>query len=266
MTSTGSGGERREDREAARVDIGPEALVVCPRLRLRGRVDEIRQASDGAFEMSDFKSGTMLDDEETPLKRHVLQLGLYALAVEKVIEVEVRLYIESRDRVRLPWPGELRRGCEEILCRASNDFPAGESRAAVELARPGRWCRACRLRPTCPKYLADVPKWWPNTGGVPRPLPWDTWGAITSIQVGNAVATIEIVDAAGRSVRIEGLDTARGMTRLNVGDEIFLFDLVPTEPTIHHGARLQPRNFHELPPDGGLRLQRARSLQLYRAP
>lgn len=265
MNLAGREGERREDRDAARVDVGPEAWVVCPPLRLRGRADHIKEAADGAFEISDFKSGATLDDEEKPLTHHALQVGLYALAVENVIDVEVRLYMEGSDRVRVPWTEEARQECVETLRAAMEEFPAGEDRAAEELARPGWWCRGCRLRPTCPNYLADVPKWWHNGGDVPRPLPWDSWGTITDIQVHDAVAKIEIVDAAGRSVRIEGIDTAREVADLNVGDEIFLFDLMPTEPTIHHGARLQPRNFHELPPDGGLRLRRARSLQLYRA-
>ncbi len=266
MTSaTAKDDERREDQDVARVDVGPEAWVVCPALRLRGRADHIKRTADGVFEISDFKSGTIVDDEERPLISHALQVRLYGLAVENVIDrARVRLYIEGGERIHVTWTEDTRQECAEMLHAVLEEFRPGDDRAAQELARPGTWCRGCRLRPTCSAYLAQVPKWWHNGGDSPRPLPLDSWGTIRNIEIGAAVATMEIVDGAGRSVRIEGVDVTRGVADLGVGDHVFLFDLMPTEPTIYHGARLQPRNFHEMPPDGGLRLRRARSLQLYR--
>jgi RecB family exonuclease len=255
--------ERVED--APRLEVGPEAWVVCPTFRLLGRVDEIMEADDGALELSDFKSGVVSDDEGDVLEHHAVQVRLYALAVEELATGRlVRIYLEGAERLQVPWTPDVRASCAEQLGEMLGRFPAGAVLAAKDLAQPGTWCRSCRLRPGCSAYLETAPTWWMNVGNAPRPLPWDVWGAIETVQMEGGTLTLQIRDSAERAVRVQGLDLRRGIGDLNAGDGIFLFDLKPTEPTIHHGARLQPRNFHELPPDDGLKFERARALQVFR--
>jgi hypothetical protein len=250
---------------AARLDVGPEAWVVCPTWRLLGRVDEVAEAEDGALELSDFKSGVIVDDEGELLEHHAVQVRLYALAVEALAPGRpVRIYLDGAERLQVPWTADVRASCAEEVGEILSRFRTGAVLAANDLAQPGTWCRSCRLRPGCSAYLEAAPTWWLNRGDAPRPLPWDVWGVIETARRDDGTLTLEIRDAAERAVRVEGLDVRRGIGALNAGDRVYLFDLKPTEPTIHHGARLQPRNFHEFPPDGGLRLERARALQVFR--
>jgi hypothetical protein len=225
----------------------------------------VTKTTDGAIEVVDFKSGTIVDDGEEPLQRYATQVWLYALAIEKVLGTPpVRLYLEGGERVPVPWNIDVRESCTQLLTDVLDEFQQGDALSASEVGRPGPWCRLCRLRPCCPAYLDAVPKWWPNNGGAPRPLPLDVWGTVRDIRASAGGVTVEIEDCAGRSVRIEGLDERRGVDELDAGDAIYFFGLEATEPMIHHGSRLQPRNFHEMPPDGGLKLRTATALQVYR--
>jgi len=255
-----------EEEPLPRLDFGPQAWIVCPALRIRGRVDLVEEAADGAVEISDYKTGVLCDDGGRPLKRHVLPLGIYALAAEFLApERPVRLYLDGADRLAVKWDPDTRRFCSDELSKAADRFPAGASHGARELAQPGRWCIGCRIRPVCPSYLDAAPKWRPNTDDAPRPLPIDVWGKVLAIRRDEGGVTVEMEDQARRCVRVEGLDPSRDLGGLRVGDVLYLFDLEPTEPTVLHGARLHPRNFHELPPDDGPRFKRARALQVFQA-
>lgn len=248
------------------MDFGPEAWIVCPEFRLRGRVDEIRRAPDGAIEIIDFKTGPIWDDAGKIAASHALQVGVYALAVERVLSgARVRPYLEGEELVRVPWDEQERARCGGMVAEAMSAFPPGESRAALSLARPGPWCRGCRLRPVCNGYLDAAPRWWQNGDETPSRLPLDIWGSIRRTGGAHGLVAVEIEDAAGRHVRIEGLGAERGLDEAGVGDDVFFFDLKPAEAPVLDGAWLHPRNFHEVPPDGGLRFERARSLQVYRA-
>ena len=257
---------QRDDGTFPRFDVGPEAWIVCPALRIRGRADLVEEAMDGALEISDYKSGLSCDDQGRPLERHLLQLGLYALAAESLApDRPVRLFIDGADRLPVAWNRNTRRFYASELSKADDRFPAEAPRCALELGRPGTCCIGCRIRPVCPSYLDAASRWWPNREGAPRPLPIDTWGTVLALRRDEGSVTVDMEDRAGRRVRVEGLDPGRALGHLRLGDDLYLFDLEPTEPTILHGARLHPRNFHELPPDGGLRFKRARALQVYRA-
>ena len=246
------------------VEFGPEARVICNSLRLRGRADHRRKAVDGSVEISEFSSGRIFDDSGEPKPRHLVQLRLYGLAAEHVTGAEVRLYLEDSERTAVPWDEGLKQSLAEDLAGVHDEFPPGTVHAAETTAHPGTWCRFCRLRPVCSRYLRAAPDWWPNSVGALRPLPLDVWGRVSETQSVGQHVNIELIDAAGRFVRIEGLDPIRGVADLRAGDEVYFFDLKATEPTNHHGDRVQPRNFHELPPDGGLIFERARGLQLFR--
>ena len=247
------------------MEFGSEAWIVCPSLRIRGRVDLITEASDGALEISEFKSGVILDDNENPIERHTKQVRLYALAAECVFPKRpIRIYLEGSERINVPWTDEIRLSISAELKEMLDRFPANAEHSARELGRPGTWCRGCQLRPICSSYLDAAPDWWMNTGNPPRPLPLDVWGKVQDLKRENETFTLEVVDSSGRIIRIEGLDPVRGIGTLQTGDLVYLFDLEPSEPLVLHGARIHPRNFHELPPDGGLSFERARSLQVYK--
>ncbi len=256
-----------DNDETPRIEFGPEAWIVAPSLRLRGRVDQIARHADNAVEITDFKSGVVLDDDDRPLERHVDQVRLYGLAVESVLDGprEVRLFIQGRERFAVEWNDQFRQECVLDLDDILGGLPANAKLDARELGHPGSWCRSCRIRPVCPAYIGVAPSCWRDRGRTLRPLPLDVWGRVKDVSLVAARVRIEIIDPAGRSNFIEGLDPRRFLDEhLGPGDELYLFDLEPTEPTVQHGVPIHPRNFHELPPDGGLRMSQARSLQIYR--
>ena len=247
------------------LEFGPESWVVCNQLRLRGRVD--RAADEGGFiGIYEYKSGTILDDSGELLDNHVLQLRLYALAFHIVSAGRpIELFIEGEGKTPVPWNDEVRDACLEGLQETLRRFPAGSSFRADALAQPGTVCIGCRLRPRCSSYLDRAPAWWHNRPDSPRPLPLDVWGTIRSkLPEDNDSVALELDDAAGRRVRVQGLDAAT-VEHLKPGDTTYFFTLESTEPTIMHGVRLQPRNFHEYFPNADHTLRQARQMQVYKA-
>lgn len=257
------GGSRAAGPGEATLEFGPEAWVVCPELRIRGRPDRVT-AEGMTVEVSDYKSGIIVDRDGHLLRRHALQLGVYALAVEALAPGRpVRLQVDGRDHVEVPWDAEARDTTEEEWGKLLEELPAGQTIPARDLARPGRICRGCPLRPGCTAYLAQAPSWWPNRPESPRPIPLDVWGIVASLDRDGSLGSCAINDAGGRRVRIDGLSWVRGFDGVDIGDRVLFFDLESTELTRIHGVRIQPRNFHEWPTDGGLTLRRARRLQVY---
>lgn len=227
---------------------GPEPWWQAVPLRLRGQPDEAHATSTSELWITDLKTGLVFTPEGEFRPEIVAQLELYALMAEYLVHgTRVRLFVQHSSHDELRWDDETRNAISERLSKVSECFPVDSMVDAALIANPGVHCRHCKFRPACSAYLQRAPSWWRNDPGNPRPLPYDVWGRVARIDVGERVA-VEILDAAGRTVQVEGLQTAHGWDGIAPGSMLYLFNLEPTEDTFQHGARVHPRNFHEASP------------------
>lgn len=235
-----------EARPTTRVSTGRERTLRVPRLRLSGRADLVEQGSDGVFHVTDLKTGTVLDVDGRALEGHALQLRLYALMIENVDpRAKVRLWVEGLERVEIGWDDDARAETAQTLGTVAAELPSDRTVAAESIAREGPHCGRCRIRHRCPRYLRAAPAWWAETSTLARVAPFDAWGTVLAAGSDDG-ETIDLVirDAAGRKVRVRGLDVGSGAEGLRCNDHVWLFDLQPTEDLPRHGAYFHPRNFH----------------------
>ncbi|WP_225409267.1 PD-(D/E)XK nuclease family protein [Stigmatella hybrida] len=249
--------------DTPRLETGDEAWLVAPSLRLRGRADRVEQTVPGTLDIIDFKSGRLHDDEGQLLPDATLQVRLYALAAEAAGAASVRLFLEGDDRHPVPWGGTERGETRALLKTISEELPEGKALGARDLAEPGPQCRGCRLRPSCGRYLQSGPSAWthPQLPGQEPQL--DVWGTLERVATGAHGDTVELREPNGNLVIVDGLNPARGLGAVTAGAPVYFFELERTEDRRAHGRVVHPRNFHEHPPDGGRRLRRARSLQVF---
>ncbi|WP_083682224.1 PD-(D/E)XK nuclease family protein [Archangium sp. Cb G35] len=249
--------------DSTRLETGDEAWLVAPSMRLRGKADRIEQTAPGTLDIVDFKSGRLHDEEGQLLPDATLQVRLYALAAEEAGSVSVRLFLEGDARYPVPWGDTEREETRALLKAISEDLPAGKALGAKSLAEPGPHCRGCRLRPSCGRYLQWGPTVWPHPQPTGQEPPLDVWGSLERVVPGSRGDTVELRNADGHLVIVDGVSPSRGLGGLAAGEPVYFFDLERTEDKRAHGRVVHPRNFHEHPPDGGKRLRRARSLQVF---
>ena len=254
--------ERGSECTEKDLQTGQEAWIVSPRWRLSGRADQVVEVTGGQYEIVDFKSGRLHDDEGSLLPESTMQLRLYALAAEESTSSSIRLFLEGGERHQVLWGRHERQETISLLEGILSALPQGVRASAPGLAMPGRQCAICRVRPQCQRYIDEAPKLWHDLE-IAGHLPLDTWGRIVSIRQRGTVQDIELKDPNGDLVIVRGLDTARRVDSLRPDDPIYLFGLERTEDRRSHGSVTRPRNFHEFPPDSGQRLRRARSLLVF---
>jgi RecB family exonuclease len=231
------------------VQLGTERPLVVPELRLSGRPDYLERDLDETIHVTDLKTGTVLDREGRPDDKYALQVRLYALMIERVEpRAKVRLWLEGAQRIEVPWDDTIRVAVSETLEEMTALLPEGKSVAAETVASTGPQCWKCRIRHRCPLYLREAPNWWLRTSVVGPVAPFDVWGHIMQTELsGGRVAGLEIRDAAGRSVRLRGLESRIEGTP-HLGIEIWFFNLEPSENLLAHGIYAHPRNYHGTPP------------------
>ncbi len=236
-------GRRESTPATTRVPVGSERPLKLPDYRLSGRPDRIEQDSDGVFHITDLKTGSVLDKEGQPRGDYALQVRLYGLMVEKIDpNARVRLWLEGSERVEVPWNDTTRDETEELLDMTLSGLPAGRPVSADSLAREGPQCGRCRIRHRCPRYHSVAPIWWRSTSTTAPVAAFDTWGTLLAVRTRDEQShEVLLHDAAGRKVRISGLEEIAG---LHNGDYVWFFDLEPSETLPQHGAFTHPRNFH----------------------
>lgn len=244
------------------VRYGAEEMLHDTTLRLSGRPDWMEECGPNRALVSEFKSGRVVDGEGRLLEEHVLQVQAYALMLERAQPgIRVDPFVEGSDRTAVPWDDTHRNRLLDRLRKLDEKLPAGRHIAAEDLANPGAHCRFCRLRPMCSRYLRDVPSWWYDLPGSVRPLPLDVWGVVDKARSCARGTSIKLFDASGRRVLVDGLSRTLGMDEIEIGDYVWFFDLESSEDLDHHGAKVQPRNFHQVPP--GPRWSTARRLRVF---
>jgi len=228
------------------VPVGSERPMRLPDSRLSGRPDRIEQDSAGVFHITDLKTGSIRDKEGQPLRDYALQIKLYGLMVERIDpDARVRLWLEGSERVEVPWNDAARAETEELLNETLSGLPDDLSLSADSLAREGPHCGRCRIRHRCPRYRNAAPEWWKSMSTTAPVAPFDVWGTVLEVSSEDErFYEVMLRDAAGRKVRISGLQAGLGVGSLRNGDYAWFFDLEPSETLPHHGAFTHPRNFH----------------------
>lgn len=245
------------------ISFGPERQWISTVLRLRGRPDESAVAADGAVEVTDYKTGNVTDDEGSLRPSVETQVQLYLLMAEVLTGRPARGRIIGDRVTPVRWGDREREAIRVRLFTMNEAFPPGAHSRPSEVAKAGPHCIGCRLRPRCPTYFESVPPWWTEGHAQPRPLPFDTWGTVTSYEEHEDI-TLRIRDAGRRSVIVRGLSPRPGLDSGCVDSELYLFNLQSSEDLNHHGRRLHPQAFHERSP--GPRWPSARQVVVYGAP
>jgi hypothetical protein len=227
-----------------------EVRILSASLRMAGRIDLLEKQGNSVT-VRDYKSGGVLDQQGNVKDEITKQLWLYGLAViEALPDCTVRLIVDNGAEHVLPFGSAEVRSAESWLSTLLSAFPAGNDVAVAVLARPGPPCHGCPIRHVClPYHRAAVVRW--QDGAQEEPLPSDIWGVIRSVsRRADGARDIDLVDASGRRVRVNGLDDRHdALESVSAGDPIWIFGLMGIVKRGRKGEWLHPRNFWELPSD-----------------
>jgi RecB family exonuclease len=243
--------EFRPPAVSARMPItGAEVILESTKLRLRGKADRVRNLGRGLFEVRDFKTGAVLNQQGDIKQEIVLQLQAYGLLLlERLPHADIRLVVDDGEERDIPFDRESRTLATTALEHITDAMPKAGMSLATALATPGQSCWGCPIRHVCSAYIACAPSWWKNyPAGVDR-ISGDVWGTVLTIE-GTTHIDMSVRDDAGRRIKVDGLDKRHCVAAEDVGNKIWLFGLEATGATRgFDGSRFQPRYFHELPRD-----------------
>jgi putative RecB family exonuclease len=134
-----------------RFDLDPDG-----RYALRGIIDRLVRARDGALEIHDFKTGRRVPSQDE-LDRD-RQLGLYELGVRELLgetgEVRLVWHYVVPDQVRVSTRSEAQRGALREATARTIDRIRTETGWAP---RPSGLCDWCEFRPHCPAFAGSRP-------------------------------------------------------------------------------------------------------------
>jgi hypothetical protein len=245
--------------------VGSELPVESVKLRLRARLDYLKILPDGVVEVTDFKSGNVLDEEGEIEGVTALQLRLYGLLLlEFIPSKRLQLKVVSgAGTTTVSFSQEDIENTRVWLTERISALRGGEHVEANNLAVVGPQCRGCSARLVCPAYRNAVSELWKRTD-VAMELPLDIAGTVTEVESSAEYTTLRIVDLAGRITKIHRLSAASFFPTQFVRDSVFwFFNLASHEARPLRGTWRHPRNFHDLPSNTLER--RAWTLQAYRA-
>ena len=234
--------------------FGPEVWLSSPTLRLKGKADFISRAADGTFEIVDFKTGVVSGSNGELKDEYVLQLQAYALMLrERINTAPLRLVLDNGERTPVPSDDGSLDLARERIEELTSQFSKHSAVRSRDVAHPGQECASCGIRPSCAAYLEAAPDWWVDVPDEIDFEPLDTWGEATRVDEIDIGLTVHLKDQAGRSVKIDRLDTTHGLTKNSAGEEIWLFNLcADNRRRGFKGQRPHPRLFHELPVTDGV--------------
>jgi RecB family exonuclease len=240
-----------------------EVRIDVPSLRLGGRMDVVERRGVNLVTVRDYKTG-QIRERDGSVRPHIeLQLRLYALAI---LAVEPSAWVElyasdgTADHSVL-LDGAIIRETTEWLEGMLSELPAGALVRTEEVATPGHGCSFCLSRHVCPAYREVAPTIW-RAGSDSSSLPLDTWGEATRVTQERGFLILELLDAAGRRVKVHRLDCRHAESgELQLGWHFWLFGLSAAAKRVSQGRFFHPRNFFELPSDSSER--RAWSLAVF---
>lgn len=230
---------------------GVEVPLTSEALRLKGRADRIRQPAAETYEIRDFKSGAILDDDGEVKESVALQLQAYGLMfLEAKPGAELVLVVDIGNEIPVAFDEAARARARERIETLLIPVPAAGRYSMESLATPGADCLGCGVRHRCSAYLARAPSWWLAYPDMSARISYDVWGTIQAMSEGAGGIDVTLEDAAGRRVRIDRLDRRHGLAASHLGRALWLFELEsPGSGRNFRGQRYHPRVFHELPRD-----------------
>jgi RecB family exonuclease len=240
-----------EAEKAAGLTLGAEVLLISRTLRLRGRADRISRVGRNAFEIRDYKTGSVLDEAGRVKEEVALQLRAYGLMIlEHHPTASVRLIVDDGLDHEVEFDEAARiaalKAIEDIVAR----MPAAGILQIDRTARPGAGCFGCRVRHICPPYRAAAPRWWAEYPAEINRIPNDTWGSVVEIVHTSNTVQVMLMDEAGRRVRIDGLERRHGLTDGLIPERVLFFELEASGPARDfNGRKFHPRSFHEIARD-----------------
>jgi hypothetical protein len=225
-----------------------------PGLRLKGRIDEVVKRASGTIEVTDYKTGRIMDNDGNLSERIVLQLRLYGLVIlESVPSASVQPYVQSGEqRYVVPFTPYDVQQTESEHKKLLGNLPPEQSRPADSLAELGPHCRTCRVRHVCPRYRTEVTTLWAKPIAQFR-LPLDVSGSVVGRErVDNGAYTLTLRDAVGRLVKIHRLNLSEeDFEALTVFRQVWFFNLSSHEGGLRSSIWHHPRNFYQLPANPG---------------
>lgn len=245
---------------------GVEVELASGALRVKGRADRVRRLSADTYEIRDFKSGAVLDDDGGVEESIALQLQAYGLMfLEAEPGAKVVLVVDIGKEISVAFDEAARGRARDRIEALLESVPAAGRHALAKITKPGTDCLGCLARHQCKAYIAQAPSWWlayPEKG---ERVSHDSWGTVTAASHGVGGVDVTLEDAAGRRIRIDRLDRRHGITASHIGRVLWLFDLESSGPAMNFkGQRFHPRVFHELPRDR--RERRAWRAQVFLGP
>lgn len=229
---------------------GAEIALESTALRLRGKVDRIRQLGPDRFEVTDFKTGATLDDAGEIKDEIALQLRAYGLLLlERRPKAKVRLVVDDGTERDVAFEREERSAARAAIRRIMSVIPPAGEVAAEAIAQPGRACWGCPIRHVCPSYRAAAPVWWKEYPSQIDRLSNDVWGRIAEKST-TVPMSVTLTDDSQRRVRIDGIDPRHGLEHAPAGARVWFFGLEASGACRgFDGRRYHARSFHELPRD-----------------
>ena len=247
---------------------GSELALESGDLRLRGSADRVRRVGRNDFEVRDFKSGSVFDDDGTIKLEIRLQLLAYGLMVAAAYpRASIRLIVDDGFEHEVAFDAQARSDARREIDAITGSVPASGPADADQLASPGPGCWGCAVRHVCKSYRASAPVWWREYPDNLQTVSKDVWGTISEIRSVSPTGHVELVvmDDGGRHVRIDRLDVRHGLGGETSGTRVWMFDLESSGGgRDFDGHRFHPRAFHEHPRDR--RDRRAWRLRVYRGP
>ena len=244
------------------VDAGAEVSMCSYELRLRGRADLVKRLGADAFEVRDFKTGSVLTQAGEVRETIALQLRSYGLMLlEAHPRARVRLVVDDGGEHDVKFDEVERKSARDHIRKVTATIPPAGPASAAALATPGADCWGCRIRHMCPAYRASAPGWWAEYPSDIDRIPSDAWGVVSTSE-GDGTSSVVLTDDAGRRVRIDGLDRRHGNATDWHSRRVWCFELEGSGPTRgFDGRQFHPRVFHEIPRDR--RERRAWSAELF---
>lgn len=233
--------------DTTRIPVGIEQPLRVSGIRLSGRPDLIELDDAGTYHVTDYKTGAVVDGDGNPHDGLAFQLRLYALMLREIdSSARVRLWLEGRECVEVPWSSTHEEEARERLMAICSELPPEETVPAIELAETGPHCGRCRIRHRCPAYRSVAPIWWRRESSSAPVAPFDSWGDVERSEgEGEGTCVAYLRDEAGREVRVSGLE----IDGLRTDHRVWFFDLQPSQTLPHHGVYRHPRNFHVRAPN-----------------
>lgn len=231
-TNSENGGPRYREGDGDSRLAGPEVIVQddIDNPRVKGKVDLI--SDDGtSIELFDWKTGRLMDENDSIKSEYVVQVQLYAALIERtqIARDMTPVRFPSRATLINPETGESATVEQErlnpMVCRntlddaiemhreinASVAKDASTQNLLESHAKPDIiGCRYCTVRPACVKYLANLDSWMKGVSYDDEDLyVQDVIGQFVVLKESgprSSIGTIIIEDSQARPWRIAGID------------------------------------------------------------